>query len=130
MDLRTMKHLYAILLLCGTALSATAQKKELLEDKEIILSRAAQAFDAALQPGNDLHDAIVKENLIGKYVLQVSFREKGDISSVFVVSAEGHDQRSQNRFKDLVHLLDLPFKMPKGRQYRTEHTFDLNNITH
>lgn len=83
-----MKHLYAILLLCGIALSATAQKKELLEDKEIILSRAAQAFDAALQPGNDLHDAIVKENLIGKYVLQVSFREKGDISSVFVVSAE------------------------------------------
>ena len=70
----------------------------------------------------------MKENLTGKYVLQVSFREKGDISSVFVLSAEGHDQRSQNRFKDLIHFLELPFKMPKGRQYRIEHTFDLNTI--
>jgi len=105
-----------------------AQKKELLEDKEVILARAAAAFDAALQPGADLHKTILEEQLIGTYVLQVSFREKGDISSVFVVSADGHDQRSQNRFKDLIHFLELPFKMPKGRQYRVEHRFDLNAI--
>jgi hypothetical protein len=108
--------------------SASAQKKELLEDKEVILIRAAQALDAALQPGTELHEAIVKEDLIGRYVLQVSFRDKGDISSVFVVSAEGHDVRSQNRFKDLIHFAEMPFKMPKGRQYRIEHTFDLNAI--
>ena len=111
-----------------TGLHLTAQKKELLEDKEVILARASAAFDAALQPGADLHKTILEEQLIGTYVLQVSFREKGDISSVFVVSADGHDQRSQNRFKDLIHFLELPFKMPKGRQYRIEHRFDLNAI--
>lgn len=123
-----MKHLIALLFMILTALGADAQKKELLEDKATILARAAEAFTASLQPGAALHAAVVKENLIGRYVLQVSFREKGDISSVFVVSAEGHDIRSQNRFKDLVHQYALPFKMPKGRQYRIEHTFDLNAI--
>lgn len=123
-----MKRLLTILFLFSAALTVTAQKKELLEDKETILTRAAQALDAALQPGQELYEAVVKEQLIGRYVIQVSFREKGDISSVFVVSAEAHDQRSQNRFKDLVHQLEMPFKMPKGRQYRIEHTFDLNAI--
>lgn len=123
-----MKHLTVLLsaLLIGTA--TMAQKKELLEDKETILIRAAEALTASLQPGTEMHEAIVKEGLIGRYVLQVSFRDKGDISSVFVVSAEGHDIRSQNRFKDLIHLSEMPFKMPKGRQYRIEHTFDLNTI--
>lgn len=122
-----MKNLFTLLMMIA-ALQSAAQKKELLEDKEVILSRAAAALDAALMPGADLHRTIVEEQLIGTYVLQVSFREKGDISSVFVVSAEGHDQRSQNRFKDLIHFLELPFKMPKGRQYRIEHRFDLNAI--
>ena len=123
-----MKQLITLLGIVLFSLTASAQKKELLEDKDTIMARAAQALDAALQPSADLHEAIVKENLIGKYVLQVSFRDKGDISSVFVVSAEAHDQRSQNRFKDLVHFQEMPFKMPKGRQYRIEHTFDLNSI--
>lgn len=123
-----MKHLFLLIVFPLISFGSFAQRKELLEDKETILVRAAQAMDAALQPGTELHEAIVNENLIGKYVLQVSFREKGDISSVFVVSAEAHDQRSQNRFKDLIHFQELPFKMPKGRQYRIEHTFDLNAI--
>jgi hypothetical protein len=124
--MRTLLAVCCVLLL---AAGASAQKKELLEDKEAILARAGQALDSALQPGTGLHEAIVKENLIGRYVLQVSFRDKGDISSVFVVSAEGHDLRSQNRFKDLIHFTEMPFKMPKGRQYRIEHTFDLNAIS-
>ncbi len=123
--MRTVLTLLTALLLCT---HAWAQKKELIQDKETILARAAQALDAAVAPGGDLHEAIVKEGLTGRYVLQVSFRDKGDISSVFVVSATDHDIRSQNRFKDLVHLAQMPFKMPKGRQYRIEHTFDLNAI--
>ncbi len=123
-----MKHLIGLIVLLTLTFSAHAQKRELLEDKETILARAAEVLDASLRPGADLHAAILKENLIGRYVLQVSFRDKGDISSVLVVSAEGHDIRSQNRFKDLVHLSRMPFKMPKGRQYRIEHTFDLNAI--
>ncbi len=123
--MRTLILIIASLLL---SVPGFAQKKELLQDKEVILARAEQALDAAIQPEGALYDTILKEGLIGRYVLQVSFRDKGDISSVFVVSATDHDIRSQNRFKDLVHFAELPFKMPKGRQYRIEHTFDLNAI--
>lgn len=123
-----MKSLLFVVLAVMTAPALHAQKKELLEDKTTILSRAQEALAAALEPGTKLHAIVLKENLIGKYVLQVSFKEKGEISSVFVVSAEDHDIRSQNRFKDLVHFQQLPFKMPKGRQYRIEHTFDLNTL--
>lgn len=123
--MKTILTLLTVLLLCS---STSAQKKELIQDKETILARAAQVLDAEMRAGGSLHAAVVKEDLIGRYVLQVSIRDKGDISSVFVVSAEGHDTRSQNRFKDLVHFTELPFKMPKGRHYRLEHTFDLNTI--
>jgi hypothetical protein len=123
--MKTVLTLLTALLLCS---NTSAQKKELLQDKETILARAAQVLDAEMRAGGSLHAAVVKEDLIGRYVLQVSIRDKGDISSVFVVSAEGHDTRSQNRFKDLVHFTELPFKMPKGRHYRLEHTFDLNAI--
>ena len=108
-------------------MAATAQKKELVQDKQEILDRAAAAFDAAMQPGGALYTAVSEEKLIGNYLLQVSFREKGDVSSVFVVTAEDHDIRSQNRIKDLVHQLELPFKMPKDKQYRIDHRFDLNS---
>jgi hypothetical protein len=123
-----MKHLMTLLVLLLLDSTTSAQKKELLEDKETILARAAQVLDAEMRTGGSLHAAVVKEDLIGRYVLQVSIRDKGDISSVFVLSAVDHDTRSQNRFKDLVHFTELPFKMPKGRHYRLEQTFDLNAI--
>lgn len=110
------------------SLNGLAQGSRLVEDKEEILKLAAEAFDASMQPGAPLHEAVIKEKLIGRYVLQVSFKDKGNITSVFVVNATDHDIRSQNRIKDLVHLSRLPFKTPKGRQYRLEHTFDLNAI--
>lgn len=128
MDIRPLKYPAAILLGVFLSLNNSGQKAQLIEDKEIILKRAAEAFDASLETGAALYNAVVEEKLIGRYVLQVSFKDKGDITSVFVVSAEAHDIRSQNRIKDLVHLSRLPFKTPKGRQYRLEHTFDLNAI--
>jgi hypothetical protein len=67
-----MKKLITLILLI-TGLVAQAQKKELLEDKETILARASQALDAALQPGGALYEAVKKENLIGCYVIQVTW---------------------------------------------------------
>jgi hypothetical protein len=50
MDLRTMKHLLLLIAFVCIPFGSFAQKKELLEDKETILARAAQAFDASLRP--------------------------------------------------------------------------------
>jgi hypothetical protein len=123
-----MKTIFLTLVLLLAATQAPAQKKELIQDKATILARAGEAFDAWMQPGSDLYEKVQKENLTGTYVLQISFGDKGDITSVFVESAENKDIRSQNRFKDLIHECRLPFKMPKGRQYRVEHSFNLTAI--
>lgn len=122
-----MKRLLPFLLCAILCHAGMAQKKELIQDEQTILARANESLDAAMQPGGELHEAVVKEHLTGTYVLEVSFCGKGDISSVFVVSAENGNIPSQNRFKDLVHQSRMPFKMPKGRQYRVTHTFDLSN---
>ena len=123
-----MKLITSLLLCVLVATTTMAQKKELLQDKEAILARAGETLDASMQPGGELYEAVVKEHLKGSYVLQVSFRDKGDISSVFVEHAEEGDSPSQNRFKDLVLQGRMPFKMPKDRQYSVTHTFDLNAI--
>ena len=123
-----MKLCASLLLSVIMATSALAQKKELIQDKETILVRADEALAASMRPGGELYEAVAKEHLTGTYAIQVSFRDKGDISSVFVVSAENGNIPSQNRFKDLVLQGRMPFKMPKGRQYQVTHTFDLNAI--
>ena len=128
MELRAMKHILLFLFVAIASTSALAQKKELIQDKETILARAGEALDASMQPGGTLYEAVLKEHLTGTYVIQVSFRDKGDISSVFVESAQGGNIPTQNRFKDLVHQGRMPFKMPKGRQYSVTHTFNLNAI--
>ena len=117
------------LLLCFLVYhDSVAQKKELIQDEKTILERANEALDASMRPGGELYESVLNEHLFGTYVIEVSFRDKGDISSVFVVSAQNGDIPSQNRFKDLVHQSRMPFKMPKGSQYRTTHTFDLSTI--
>ena len=121
-----MKRLLPLLLCALLCHAGMAQKKELIQDEPTILARANEAFDAAMRPGGELHEAVVKEHLTGTYVLEVSFCDKGNISSVFVVSAENGNIPSQNRFKDLVHQGRLPFKMPRDHQYRLTHTFDLS----
>lgn len=121
--------LAAALLLIGMA-GAHAQKRVLVENKETALVHAREALAAAMAPGGPLHQTVVKENLIGRYLLQVSFREKGTIVNVFVAEANDGDIRSQNRFKQLVHGYRLPFSIPKGKQYRIEQEFNLNAINH
>jgi hypothetical protein len=84
-----------------------------------------------MRPGGELYEAVAKEaphrHLRHPGELP---RQRRDICSVFVVTAENGNINSQNRFKDLVLQGRMPFKMPKGRQYQVTHTFDLNDINH
>ncbi|MCW5898433.1 MAG: hypothetical protein KIT10_04100 [Flavobacteriales bacterium] len=112
------------------AVDTMAQKREYIDDKDEIQRRAIAELDTAMQgPEGFLYKAVIKEDLTGRFKLQVSLSDKGDIRSVQVLDREGGDIRSQNRFKDLVHQARFStFKTPKGKQYRIEHTFDLDAL--
>lgn len=130
MAIAPWKHLILPWMCACTLAGAHAQKNVLLQDEATIQERAREALSAQLQPGTKLYGAVVKEKLTGRYTLQISFYNKGEISSVFVIGATGNDLRSQNRFKELVRQLRLPLKTPKGSQYRVEQEFNLDAINH
>ncbi len=112
------------------AVSTTAQKRDLIQDNTEIERRAMAELDSAMRgPEGPLYKAVVKENLTGVYRLQISLSDKGDIRSVQVLDRQGGDIPSQNRIKQLVHDSRFTsFKTPKGKQYRFEHTFDLDAL--
>ncbi|MEZ4740089.1 MAG: hypothetical protein R2818_12215 [Flavobacteriales bacterium] len=114
-----------LILLLAFCTSAFAQKKELIQDKKAIQERADAELDAAMAPGGPLYTVIQENGLKGKMDAQISFREKGDVSSVFVVAFDGSIE-DQNRFRSALHAFRFHFKMPKGQQYRIEKHFDLN----
>jgi len=127
MDLPAMKQIFAILLI-GLSGLAFGQR-EYLEDRDEIIRRSVAELEAAMRPEGKLHKAVVKEGLTGVYRLQISLGDKGDIRSVLVLDRQGGDIPSQNRFKQLVHNTRFStFKTPKGKQYRFEHTFDLDAL--
>ncbi|MCB0788775.1 MAG: hypothetical protein KDB96_09915 [Flavobacteriales bacterium] len=120
-----MKHAFLLLFL-ALGFQVAAQKRDLIQDKDAILARASEELDAAMAPGGALYEAINEEGLTGVMTARISFRDKGDVSSVFVVDYTGGDIRSQNRFKDLLHGIRFGFKTPKGKQYRLEKEFVLS----
>lgn len=125
-----MKHTLTLLLML-LALNVLGQR-EYLEDKDVIQQRAIAELEAAMQgPDGFLYKAVVKEGLTGSYRLEISLSDKGDIRSVQVLDRQGGDIPSQNRFKQLVHSARFSsFKTPKGKQYRIEHSFDLDALKH
>lgn len=124
-----MRKAIIILAALGLVLQASAQKREYLEDKDEIQRRAIGQMTAALQPEGVLYKAVMKEQLTGSYDMQISFGDKGNVQSVQVLDRRGGDIPSQNRLRQLVHGLRLSgIKLPKGKQYRIGHTFDLDAL--
>ena len=122
-----MKHLVTLLCCALLTVGATAQKKELIREKAAIQERANAELDAAMAPGGTLYTVIQENGLKGSMDAQISFREKGDVSSVFVVAFSGSIS-DQNRFRSALHEFRFDFKMPKGQQFRIEKHFDLNPV--
>lgn len=116
-----------LLLLCLlSGLSVAAQKRELIMDKDAVIARAHAELDAAMAEGGSLHEHIVRNNWQGHMLARISFRDKGDITSVFVVDFQG-EVAHQNAFRAALHEFRFAFKTPKGKQYRLEKHFHLDH---
>ena len=117
----------AILLFVLAAISSYAQKKEFIEDKDSIIERATRELDSAMQgPEGELYLFGKEYGIKGSYTLDISIREKGDVSSVFAVGNENGTIESQNRLKDFIMEFEFNFKMPKGRYYKFRYIFNFD----
>lgn len=117
-----------IILLVVHGLQAMSQKKVLIEDEDQIIQTAKTAIDNALQAPEGVLYLWSKEiGIKGSYVLDISIKEKGVVASIFVADKDENASISfQNQLKDRIFQFEFDFKMPKGKIYKFQYSFNFN----
>ena len=106
---------------------SNAQKKELLEDKDLIIERAKAELDLAMSPPEgSIFLYSVKYPIKGEYTFDISFNDKNMVTSIFVVESKNGTIDAQNRFKSFLMTFKFSLKVPKGKSYKFRHTFIFN----
>ena len=116
-----------ILLMLGVVISSglLAQKKVLLENDDEIIATAIAELDTAMQgPEGYFYQAGQKFAIKGAYTFDITIYEKGQVSSVFAVKNERGTIDGQNTLKDVIRGYLFNFKMPKGKRYKFQYTFN------
>lgn len=120
-----MKTLIFLFLLTNIAISAVSQKKELITEKEAIITEAKKELDETIKNPESKLMLLVKENKVtGEFIFDITIHGKGEVLSVFVVSSDADDVKMQNMVKDWVKALEFNFKMPKDKSFKFQYTFN------
>jgi len=102
----------------------TAQKKPLLSDKEVVIEYAYLELEESMKLG-EFFEFAQESGVKGAFTFDVTIREKGEVSTVFAVKREG-EVKDQNKVKDFIRDYKFQFKMPKGKSYKFQYTFQFN----
>lgn len=122
-----MKKTPILFLFIVLSLCSFAQKRELIEDKDLIIERAKAELDLAMTPPEgSIYLYTLKNPIQGEYTFDISINDKRMISSIFVVERIGGTIDAQNRFKSSLMTFKFNFKVPKGKSYKFRHTFVFN----
>ena len=108
------------------AIAAFGQKKELVEYRENVVEKAIAELDSVTAgPEGELYKEFAENGIRGHYVFDITIREKGAVATVFVVNDGENPIPQQNRLKDIIKLYRFSFKVPKGKSYKFQYTFNL-----
>lgn len=122
-----MKKNFLIIVLILAGMTALAQKKELLEDKDLVIARATAELDTAMMaPEGAIYLWTQKNPIQGEYIFDISIWEKGTITSVFAVGNNNGTIDGQNRLRAFLMNFQFNFKMPKGKSYKFRYAFVFN----
>jgi len=119
-----MKKTFLLFLSIMLGLCSIAQKRELIEDKDLIIERAKAELDSAMvAPEGSIYLYTLKNPIQGEYTFDISFSDKRIVTSIFVVERIEGTIDAQNRFKSFLMTFKFDFKVPKGKSYKFRHTF-------
>lgn len=122
-----MKTPLLLILMITMGLTSFAQKKELIEDKDLIIEKAKAQLDLAMAPPEgSIYLYSLKNPIRGEYTFDISFNDKSTVTSIFVVESKDSTIDAQNRFKSFLMNFRFNFKVPKGKSYKFRHTFIFN----
>lgn len=117
--------LLSFLLVLG--LTSFSQKKELIEDKDLIIERAKAELDSAMAgPEGSIYLWAQKNPIKGEYIFDISIWDKGTITSIYVAGNNNGTIDSQNRLREFIMKFVFNFKMPKGKSYKFRYAFVFN----
>ncbi|KAF0194831.1 MAG: hypothetical protein FD166_3352 [Bacteroidetes bacterium] len=117
---------FAVIVMLLVAATAYGQKKQLVEYRENIVARAAAELDSVSSgPEGIIYKQVLESGISGQYVFDITIREKGEVATVFVVNDGVNSIAMQNRLKDIVKRYRFSFKVPKGKSYKFQYTFNL-----
>jgi len=122
-----MKKTSLLILFILLGFCAISQKKELLEDKDIIIEKAKAELDLAMTPPEgSIYLYSLKNPIKGEYTFDISFNDKNIVTSIYMVASKDGTIDAQNRFKSYLMTFKFNFKVPKGKSYKFRHTFVFN----
>ena len=108
--------------LVASAFAASAQKKT-LQEYEAVVAEAKAELDSSMLVGG-FREFAIKNNIKGEYIMDITLHEKGKVLTVFAVSNDTDDLKMQTRIKDFLRPFEFNIKMPKGRTYKFQYTFN------
>lgn len=119
------KSLSLLLLLSFISLkSIIAQSTEVVPVQDKLVSEAISQLKASMLPPNGELYIFTSENKItGLYTFDLTFRKKGEMATVFVVSSENASIHMQNQLKDHLKAFRFDLTVPKGESRKFRHTF-------
>lgn len=102
-------------------------KKPLIEKYDEVVEAAMQQLNKSMEgPEGELFLFQQSSGIKGLYDFDITLHEKGEVATVFVRRNEGGSISFQNKLKDFLKEMEFDFKMPKGKDYKFNYTFNFN----
>lgn len=113
-------------LLFSSAITCVAQKKPFIDNPQKITEIATKQLDADMQaPEGVLFLWAQKNKIKGTYTLDISIAKNGKVVNVFVKEKDSNATiPHQNKLKDRIFIHKFNMKLPKGKIYKFEYTFN------
>ena len=116
-----MKKIFFLLIALCIQQNASATKPLIVNYEEVV-AKAKSELDSSMQSGA-LKEFGLKNEIKGKYVMDITIHEKGKVLTVFAVSNDSDNLKMQNKLKDFVRTLEFSFKLPAGKPYKFQYAF-------
>jgi hypothetical protein len=116
--------LFLVSLLVFASSSIThGQSKDTFNEAAATQEAKTQLTSMALETG-ELTQFAAKNEIKGEFVFDITLQGKGDVLTVYMVSATSEDIAKKNLLKDKLHALRLEnIKIPKKEKIKLRHTF-------
>jgi hypothetical protein len=122
-----VKYLLVFLVLSLCIQHGFTQETNYSSPEEPYVQKAISELESALSaPEGSLYKFGAENTINGSFTFDLTIRNKGEMATVYFISSLGGTLKMQNMVKDELKAFRFSFKMPKGKSYKFQYTFQFN----